>query len=152
MPSEARAGRCFCGEARYEVAGEPLTLIACHCTDCQTVSGAGFTLTLVVRVDSIEAKAGEIRSHERPGPSGRTKTIFRCARCATALWGVRPDRPTLATVYAGTLDSSASLVPIAHIWTRSAQAWIAIPEGALRYEQEPPDPLELVRAWKARAG
>jgi hypothetical protein len=56
-----------------------------------------------------------------------------------------------ATVCAGTLEASASLVPIAHIWTRSAQPWIAIPADALRYEQQPADMLELVRACQVRS-
>ena len=151
MASDERTGRCLCGATRYAITAEPLTLYACHCTDCQTASGASFTLTLVVEVAGIVTTQGSAEPCDRPQPSGRTKTIFRCPRCATALWGVRPDRPTLATVYAGTLDASASLAPIAHIFTRSAQPWVQIPEDALRYEAQPPDMLEIVRAWKARA-
>ena len=71
---------------------------------------------------------------------------------AWKLWGVRPDRPALATVYAGTLDDSRTLVPAGHIWTRSAQPWIRIPDDVYRHETQPPDMAELLRAAKARAG
>lgn len=135
---------------RYEVAAEPLTLYACHCTDCQTVSGAGFTLTLVVPADAVRASRGEPMAHERPRAGRPAKTLFRCPRCLTPLWGVRTDRPQLATVYAGTLDASASLVPVAHIWTRSAQPWLAIPTSELRFETQPADMEPMVRAWRAR--
>jgi len=29
-------GRCLCDATRYRVTEEPLTLFACHCTDCGT--------------------------------------------------------------------------------------------------------------------
>lgn len=151
MPSDPRTGRCLCGAVRYALSSEPLLLYACHCTDCQTASGASFTLTLVVETAGIAATEGSAEPYDRPQPSGRTKTIFRCPRCLTALWGVRPDRPALATVYAGTLEDSAKLVPAGHIWTRSAQPWIEIPADVYRHEMQPPDLAELLRA-KARGG
>jgi hypothetical protein len=102
---------------------------------------------------AIAATEGSAEPYDRPQPSGRTKTIFRCPRCLTALWGVRPDRPALATVHAGTLDDSAKLVPAGHIWTRSAQPWISIPDDVYdRHEMRPPDTAERLRAAKARAG
>jgi hypothetical protein len=152
MPSDARTGSCLCGATRYAISSPSLLLYACHCTHCQTVSGASFTLTLVVETTGIAATVGRAEPYDRPQPSGGIKTIFRCPRCLTALWGVRPDRPALATVYAGTLDDSRTLVPAAHIWTRSAQPWIQIPEDVYRHELQPPDMAELLRAAKARAG
>jgi hypothetical protein len=135
---------------RYELTAEPLTLYACHCTDCQTASGASFTLTMVVAPDSIAVLRGEPRPYERSRADGRKKSIVRCPACLTALWGVRPEAAKLATVYAGTLDDSSSLDPVGHIWTRSAQPWIEIPAGGLNYEQQPPDMLAFVRAWRSR--
>lgn len=151
-PTHVLAGGCLCGATRYAVSSPPLLVYACHCTDCQTASGASFTLTLVAETAAIAATEGAAQAYDRPQPSGRTKTIFRCPRCLTALWGVRPDRPALATVYAGTLDDSAKLVPAGHIWTRSAQPWIRIPDDVYRHEMEPPDMTELLRAAKARGG
>jgi hypothetical protein len=34
-------GGCLCGAVRYRVAAEPLAALACHCRDCQYVSGPG---------------------------------------------------------------------------------------------------------------
>jgi hypothetical protein len=144
------AGGCLCGAVRYEIVAEPLTLYACHCTDCQTTSGASFTLTLIVRRDTIEVRAGAPELRERPRKAGGRKTIFRCPVCLTALWGARNELPDLATVYAGTLDESASLRPVGHIWTRSVQPWIALPGGELCYETQPPDMRAILRAWRER--
>ncbi|HVU27435.1 MAG TPA: hypothetical protein VHG71_06825 [Verrucomicrobiae bacterium] len=32
-------GGCVCGEIRYECDSRPLTMLKCHCRDCQRVSG-----------------------------------------------------------------------------------------------------------------
>ena len=102
-------GGCLCGTSRYEIVAAPLTLYACHCTDCQTVSGASFTLILVVTRDAIAVREGSPEPYERARADGRKKTIFRCPLCLTALWGARIEASNLATVYAGTLDGSAAL-------------------------------------------
>lgn len=106
----------------------------------------------VVPAGSMAAPGSGVRAYPRPRSDGGTKDIFRCANCLTALWGVRRDRPEFATVYAGTLDDSSMLEPVGHIWTRSAQPWIAMPDGALRYENQPTDMLALVKGWRARRG
>ena len=56
----------------------------------------------------------------------------------------------VVVVRGGTVDGASKLRPIGHIWTRSSQPWVRIPEGALSYPGQPPDMLELVRAWRAR--
>ena len=49
-----RDGGCFCGEIRYRFVGDPLTLYACHCTDCQRETGASFVLSMVRRTRAFE--------------------------------------------------------------------------------------------------
>jgi hypothetical protein len=43
---------------------------------------------------------------------------------------------------AGTLDDSCSLMPDFHLWTRSKQPWVTIPEGALALETQAGSPEE----------
>ena len=33
--TEIRTGGCQCGAVRYELSGEPLPLVICHCRECQ---------------------------------------------------------------------------------------------------------------------
>jgi hypothetical protein len=151
LSERASQGGCLCDSVHYQIVADPLTLYACHCTDCQTASGAAFTLTMVVPRDAIVVQQGTPRPFERQRTDGRRKTIFRCPDCLTALWGVRPGIPNLASVYAGTLDDTSSLQPVGHIWTRSAQPWITVPPGELNFEGQPSDMLPFVRAWKRRS-
>ncbi len=88
-------GGCLCGAVRYEIVADPVTLYACHCTDCQTASGASFTLTMVVTLDAITVSQGAPEPHARPRADGRKKDIFRCSVCLTALWGARAEAAEL---------------------------------------------------------
>src|SRR5262249_60942964 len=58
-------GGCICGSARYKIIAEPITLFACHCSDCQTVTGSGFVLALRVPYNGITVLQGEIKPYER---------------------------------------------------------------------------------------
>ena len=68
-----------------------------------------------------------------------------CGRCGTRLYGERAGRST-ANVRAGTLDDISDLRPVGHIWTRSRQPWVEIPEGALAFETQPDDFVVFVAA------
>lgn len=35
-------GGCHCGAVRYVVSEDPITIINCHCGDCQKIAGAPF--------------------------------------------------------------------------------------------------------------
>jgi hypothetical protein len=52
---------------------------------------------------------------------------------------------TFVAVRAGMLDDTSWLRPRVHFWTRSAQPWIALPEGDTRFETQPADYLARLR-------
>jgi hypothetical protein len=139
----------LCGEVRYRLAEDPLTVYVCHCTDCQRQTGASFALSMVVRSDALQIVQGRPREYVLELADGRTKQSKFCGRCSTRLLG--PSRvPGLSVLEPGTLDDTSWFRPVAHIWTRSAQAWVHIPEDALRFDGQPrgEERMALVRAWK----
>ncbi len=143
-------GGCLCGAVGYELDEDPVTLYACHCTDCQRQTGSSFALSMIVRRETLRIR-GQTEEYSVKMDDGRIKQSNFCSRCTTRLWN--PTRiPGLALLEPGTLDDTTWLRPVAHIWTRSAQGWLSIPEDSLRFEKQPveDDYLELTRAWKAR--
>ena len=145
-----RTGACFCGAVRYRLTAEPLTLIACHCTDCQRRTGSAFGLSLVMPPNSVELTQGVTEPVEARTESGITKRYVVCTACRTQLWGISARNAGAFVIRPGTLDDQSGLTPIAHIWTRSAQPWVDIPAGVARYEMQPDDPRVLVTLWKER--
>ena len=91
---------------------------------------------------------GEAKPFLRAEPYGQKRNIFRCPQCLTALWSERLDFKEYLTVYAGTLDDSSMLMPVAHIWTRDAQPWISLPKETLQFEENPPDMQPIIQAWR----
>ncbi len=143
-------GGCGCEKVRYPLTSDPVTVYACHCTDCQTATGASFALSMYVARDAIKLLRGEPQLREFSLPDGRERRAFACAECGASLWGERRNLPELLNLQPGTLDDTSWFRPVGHIWTRSAQPWVTISPEALRYKKQPEDPLSLVRAWKSR--
>ena len=144
-------GGCLCGALRYSLAEDPLTLYVCHCTDCQRQTGSSFALSMLVRLEALEIVRGRPDEYSFQLEDGRVKRSNFCVRCSTRLWGVSRVAG-LAVLEPGTLDDTSWLHPVGHIWTRSAQPWVRIPEETRRFSMQPRDEevLDLVRAWKQR--
>jgi len=41
-----REGGCACGATRYKLTASPLIVHACHCRDCQRLTGGAFVINL----------------------------------------------------------------------------------------------------------
>ncbi len=142
-------GGCLCGAIRYRISDDPLTLYACHCTDCQRQSGSAFGLSMIVERTAFEVVRGEPLALDLTTADGRHRRPRICGACGNRLFN-ESKVSEVVVVRGGTLDHASTLRPIGHIWTRSAQPWVRIPEGALSYPGQPPDMLELVREWRNR--
>jgi hypothetical protein len=132
-------GRCVCGATKYRLNEEPILVYACHCTDCQKRSGSAFGMSMWVKRSALELQQGEPILVESKTESGRLTRLRYCHVCNTRMWSESLRHPALAVMRAGTLDDTSWLRPVAHIWTRSAQPWVLIPEGAPRFETQPED-------------
>ncbi len=135
--TKAIEGGCLCGAVRYRIDEESVPpCYACHCADCQTQSGSAVALQMPVWVSKFSVE-GETIEGTRQLPGGAIGTVHTCATCLTRLHTINSSRPGIVIVRAGTLDDSASLEPKAHMWVRSKQPWMTIPEGVRTYETQP---------------
>jgi hypothetical protein len=145
-------GGCLCGAIRYRITAEPITVYACHCTDCQRRTGSALALSMLLPLAAIEVTAGEPAAYSASLPDGRVKRGRMCAGCCCRLWGEPPKRPGIAVLQAGTLDNTSWVRPAAHVCARSAQSWFVFPADVPVYPTMPEDPAELVRHWREAQG
>ncbi len=125
------AGGCVCRAVRYRLLSAPLIVHACHCTECQRLTGGAFAVNALIETDRLETLTGEPREVAVIGTSGKPQAIFRCPACAVALWSHYPGAGTkLAFVRVGTLDEPARLPPDIHIFTSTKLPWVELPAGA----------------------
>jgi len=130
-------GGCLCGEVRYVLReGSRFKPYACHCTDCQTRTGGAFSEHMLFEKRDLEIE-GELDSGCNDQPSGAHSTTWGCARCKIRIFAENDKRPGWATLRCGTLDRSAEVVPAAHLWIRSKQAWVSLPEGVPALAEQP---------------
>lgn len=135
MTDELRGG-CQCGAVRY-VARPSVQFrsYACHCTLCQSQTGSAFALHVWLMAGDLQV-TGECIEGKQPKPDGSTLSIFGCPHCLSRIYSVNSSRPQLITLRLGTFDDSASFAPDVHIWIRSKQPWVVLPEGAPTLEKQ----------------
>jgi len=106
----------------------------CHCLNCQSQTGSAFVINALIETDRIELLVGEpIVTALRSGGGG-PHDIYRCPECLTAVWSDYGRRPWLRFVRVGTLDDPTVLSPDVHIFTRSKQPWVGLPESVPAFE------------------
>jgi hypothetical protein len=154
MERDSFEGRCACGEIRFRMTAAPLVVHACHCTECQRLSGAAFALNAMVETDRVELLAGAPEPVPVTGTSGKAQTILRCPSCRVALWSHYPRAAEkIAFVRIGTLDAPSRLPPDIHIFTSTKLPWLELPEGARSvpelYSPREEWPADSLRRWMA---
>ncbi len=134
---DTREGGCQCGAVRYRVAGEPVVLAVCHCSECQRQSGSAFGMSLIVPKQSFQLLSGETKTFTRKAASGRDVECVFCPECGTRVYHVPGLPGDNLNIKPGTLDDRSWLVPAVHVWTQSKQPWVPIPEGVPCVEEQP---------------
>src|SRR6185437_6154694 len=148
-PSLPLTGGCSCGLIRYEITTFPLLLYTCNCTDCQRISGSAFALNMPVESKGFRIVRGKPKDWHHVSPSGADVTSWFCGECGTRIFGSRKGRPQSMNLRAGTLDDTKWLVPVAHLFTQSAQGWTKPAPDAACFEGMPPDFGSLAEKWRA---
>jgi len=127
-------GGCACGAVRYRMESAPLFVHCCHCLDCQRQTGSAFVINALIETDRVTVLKGETKPNQMPTESGRPHRIFRCPECGTAVWSEYGGVAKLRFVRVGTLDDPKALAPDVHIYVRSKQPWVALPDGVPAFE------------------
>ena len=141
-----REGGCACGAARYRVAGEPIYVNNCHCTQCQRQTGSTSVVNAFFETDRVTLLSGDLSDRPVKAGSGGDHVIVRCTGCGTALWSHYPRLGRLGLgLRVGTLDDSGAFRPNAAIFVAERMPWVTLPEGIPAFEKYY-DPQDLLPA------
>src|SRR5215472_10674697 len=134
MSNTASTGGCACGAIRYELTERPLIVHACHCRDCQRITGSAFVINLWLERKFVRANH-EPKSFRLTAGTGQPHDVFFCEACGTYLWSFYHAAPGDALfVRAGTLDHPEQVKPDVHIFTRSKLPWLELPRNVQAFE------------------
>lgn len=118
-------GGCHCGAITYRAKVDPTQVRLCHCTDCQTLSGAAFRISVSAAEGSFEILSGQPKIYVKTAESGARRAQAFCPDCGTHIYAT--DAGSGSKVYglrAGTIRQRAALRPARQYWCRSALAWV----------------------------
>jgi hypothetical protein len=129
------AGGCACGALRYKLTASPLIVHACHCRNCQRLTGSAFVTNIWIEKKFVEALSAAPKSFKLSGGSGKPHEVFFCDRCGTYLWSKYYASPgDTLLVRVGTLDHPEAIKPDVHIFTRSKLPWLDLPKDVPAFE------------------
>ena len=131
-------GACQCGQVTYTLHEKPRMVLACHCTECQKLATAPFSVTALVNADSIEF-SGELKDWKRMAESGNPNDAKFCPECGNRIYHYNPNDPTtiklkLKPVH---LDDDSEFEPTVHVWVSEKLSWVQIPDGVKTFDKQP---------------
>lgn len=149
LPEFPVEGGCQCGAVRYRLRARPLGIYACHCKDCQRMSGTTHTLSMMVNKTDIELLSGQLGGYDKGADSGRTVRVMRCRTCGTNVWNEPLSLLHLVVLKPGSLDDMSWAKPIGNIWTDRALPWAVIDWSQPHFPRQPADRQPLFDAFSA---
>ncbi len=119
-------GNCLCGHIAYEAEVDPESVTICHCTDCQTHSGAAYGVVVGIVDESFRLLRGDLKTYQKIADSGTVRALAFCPECGTRIHAKTVGEGTsFFGLRLGTVRQRDRLKPRRQVWCRSAQDWVS---------------------------
>jgi hypothetical protein len=133
----ALTGGCLCKAIRYEAIAEPLISGACHCRDCQYVSGGAPANVMVIPSAALSVTSGTPHAYWSISDKGNRVARYFCADCGTPLFGQSTAHLEFIAIKVGSLDDPSWFRPGGNLWASSAQPWNHLDPGLPKWDKDP---------------
>ena len=129
-------GQCHCGAIRYEAEVDPARVSACHCTDCQRLSGSAYRVTVGTPKEMFRLLKGTPKIYVKTADSGNKRASAFCDNCGSPIYSSAISDPPMYSLRVGCLDQGAQLPPVKQIWCRSSLGWAMNLENVPKVERQ----------------
>ncbi|MGI9367919.1 MAG: GFA family protein [Ruegeria sp.] len=136
------AGGCLCGQVRYKVWSQPVTVGFCHCRHCQLALGAPLNAWAIFEKQNVSLEGEAPRLY---ASSPLSERAF-CQNCGTSLFTDVKDLGYYS-IRVGTLDNPADFPPELHFGVESQIPWVDIHDDLPRIRTQ--DDPQLSSRWVA---
>ena len=117
-------GQCHCGRVTYEAEIDPQKVTICHCTDCQSLTGSPYRVTVICSAEAVRLTGKPPKVYGKKGDNGLTRFQHFCDECGSPLFTSGDGGPDDWGIRWGSIRQRAELRPARQIWCRSAAPWI----------------------------
>lgn len=130
------AGRCHCGRITYAATVDPENVTICHCTDCQTLTGSAFRVTIPAPRETFSLLTGQPQVYVKTADSGTRRAHAFCPDCGSPIYSSAVDDPPTYSLRVGCLQQRADLRPRRQNWCSSALGWAMNLEGVAQHSRQ----------------
>jgi hypothetical protein len=128
-------GRCHCGAISYEAEIDPEAVGICHCSDCQTLTGSAYRVTVRASADGFVLR-GKPTIYVKTADSGAKRAHAFCPTCGSPVYATSAENPTAYSLRLGALRQRFELRPRRQIWCRSGLPWSMNLEGLPKLDHQ----------------
>ena len=129
-------GRCHCGQITYEAEIDPADVSACHCTDCQMLTGSVYRVSVRAPRATFRLLTGVLKTYIKTADSGTKRAHSFCGNCGTPVYACAIDNPPTYSLRVGCLVQRAQLAPRKQIWCQSAVPWSSNLSGVVKVDRQ----------------
>ena len=132
-----QTGRCLCGEVTYELDGDVIATVVCHCEHCQRQGGGPFSVNLVAHEAQLTVH-GTLQTYVETGEHDDGEYVRRrfCGSCGSPIVSELAQTEGVVAVKAGTLDDRSEVRPTVEVWCEHRQPWVELPGMAASLDRE----------------
>ena len=116
-------GACHCGNITYVAEVDPDRAGLCHCTDCQTLSGSAFRMSVPASKENFQL-TGQPKIYIKTAESGGKRAQAFCPECGTSIYSSAVTDPQVFNIRLGTARQRREIRPKSQGWFRSAHDWV----------------------------
>ncbi|KAF8336122.1 Mss4-like protein, partial [Amanita rubescens] len=121
-----RSASCLCGAVKFDITGDPVTFMVCHCVNCQKATGSVFMSNTFFKAKNVHITQGqdEISGYEdKATKSGRSFLRSFCSQCGANVLIGNPGGDIIG-VPVGVVDDSCDWVPRRELFTHARKPWV----------------------------
>jgi len=123
---------CLCGNVKYEIHGEIMDIIHCHCSRCRKVQGSAFATNGNVHNNHFKLLCDMDRLTKYETVPGNHK--YFCKTCGSPMFSKNTNQPDLTRIRLGSIQSDITERPKAHIFVDSKANWDVICDDLPQYD------------------
>lgn len=116
-------GSCHCGQITYRASVDPEKASLCHCTDCQTLTGTAYRVSVPAAKETFQILSGVPKIYIKTAESGNQRAHAFCPNCGAPIYASAVTDPQTYSLRVGGLQQRALLPPRRQVWCRSAVPW-----------------------------
>ena len=129
-------GQCHFGAISYEAEIDPARVSACHCTDCQRLSGSAYRMSVPAPREAFRLLKGTPKIYVKTAESGNKRAQAFCPDCGSPIYASAISDTQMYSLRVGCLDQRGQLPPAKQIWCRSSLGWAMNLEAVPKVERQ----------------